>query len=124
MMDMNVIIANNIIAIMKKQNKKQIDLAKYIGISKQCVSKMLNGSRTINAIELNRIATFLNVSMDTLANIPNVINENNIVHAFMGRVASKEAKQALEIADKLSDMILFHKKIRDNGVKSMRVWEE
>ncbi len=124
MIDMNVIIANNIITIMKKQNKKQIDLAKNIGISKQCVSKMLNGSRTINAIELNRIATFLNVSMDTLANIPNVINENNIVHAFMGRVASKEAKQALEIADKLSDMILFHKKIRDNGVKSMRVWEE
>ena len=124
MIDMNVIIANNIITIMKKQNKKQIDLAKNIGISKQCVSKMLNGSRTINAIELNRIATFLNVSMDTLANIPNVINENNIIHAFMGRVASKEAKQALEIADKLSDMILFHKKIRDNGVKSMRVWEE
>ena len=124
MIDMNVIIANNIITIMKKQNKKQIDLAKNIGISKQCVSKMLNGSRTINAIELNRIATFLNVSMDTLANIPNVINENNIVHAFMGRVASKEEKQALEIADKLSDMILFHKKIRDNGVKSMRVWEE
>ena len=124
MIDMNVIIANNFITIMKKQNKKQIDLAKNIGISKQCVSKMLNGSRTINAIELNRIATFLNVSMDTLANIPNVINENNIVHAFMGRVASKEAKQALEIADKLSDMILFHKKIRDNGVKSMRVWEE
>ena len=124
MIDMNVIIANNIITIMKKQNKKQIDLAKNIGISKQCVSKMLNGSRTINAIELNRIATFLNVSMDTLANIPNVINENNIVHAFMGRVASKEAKQALEIADKLSDMILFHKKIRDNGVKSMRAWEE
>ena len=124
MIDMNVIIANNIITIMKKQNKKQIDLAKNIGISKQCVSKMLNGSRTINAIELNRIATFLNVSMDTLANIPNVINENNIVHAFMGRVASKEAKQALEIADKLSAMILFHKKIRDNGVKSMRVWEE
>lgn len=124
MIDMNVIIANNIITIMKKQNKKQIDLAKNIGVSKQCVSKMLNGSRTINAIELNRIATFLNVSMDTLANIPNVINENNIVHAFMGRVASKEAKQALEIADKLSDMILFHKKIRDNGVKSMRAWEE
>ena len=67
MLDMNLVIANNILMRLKEQSKKQVDLADGIGISKQIVSKMLNGSRAINAIELRKIAEYLGVTMDTLA---------------------------------------------------------
>ena len=59
MFDVNSMIAANIVAILKKQNRKQIDLAGALQTNKQTISKMLNGSRMINAIELKRIAEIL-----------------------------------------------------------------
>ena len=119
MNDVNMMIARNILTILKKQNKKQVDLVKVLKTNKQTVSKMLNGARMINAIELKQIAEFLNVRMEELTKIPENIPDTNIIHVFMGRVESEQAKNALEVADKLSDMILFHKKVRENGVEMM-----
>ena len=73
MVNMNEIISNNIINIMKQNGKKQIDLAGYLGVSKQIVSKMLSGVRVINAVELKKIAEFLSVSMESLVKIPGII---------------------------------------------------
>ena len=56
MLDVNMIIANNIQAELKKENKKQVELAEGIGVSKQTMSKMMNGVRVINAIELHKIS--------------------------------------------------------------------
>ena len=123
MLDMNCVIANNILILLKKQNKKQQDLAEGIGTSKQVVSKMLNGSRAINAIELSKIATFLNVSMDVLVKLPVIPQETSFTLAFMGRVTSDGGKKALEIADTLSDMILFHTRVRENGINMLQPWE-
>lgn len=123
MLDMNCVIANNILILLKKQNKKQQDLADGIGTSKQVVSKMLNGSRAINAIELSKIATFLNVSMDVLVKLPVIPQETSFTLAFMGRVTSDGGRKALEIADTLSDMILFHTRVRENGINMLQPWE-
>ena len=60
------IISNNIMNIMKQNGKKQIDLADYLGVSKQVISKMLTGGRMINAIELQKISEFLGTSMENL----------------------------------------------------------
>lgn len=122
MLDMNMVIANNIMHCLKKQNKKQTDMADGIGTTKQTVNKMLNGSRMINAVELKKIADYLGVKMDELTRLPDAIQEENIVHAFMGRVASQQAREALEIADKLSDMILFHSHVREKGTLMMEAW--
>lgn len=46
-----------------------------------------------------------------------------LIDAFMGKVESEEAKEALNIADKLSNMILFHSRVRDNGMAMMKPWE-
>ena len=124
MLDMNVVIANNVLNQLKQQNKKQQDLAAGIGVTKQIVSKMLNGSRAINAIELSKIAEFLNVSMETLVKLPNIPQETSFTMAFMGKVTSEGGRKALEIADTLSDMILFHAKVRENGTKLFQPWEE
>lgn len=64
---------------------------------------MLNGSRMINAIELKRISDFLGVSMEELTRIQAKTVDTDIVHAFMGKVNSEQAKNALAIADKLSE---------------------
>ncbi len=53
------IISNNIMNIMKQNGKKQIDLADYLGVSKQVISKMLTSGRMINAIELQKIANLI-----------------------------------------------------------------
>lgn len=122
MVDMNTIIANNIMNCLKKQKKKQTDLAEGIGTTKQTVNKMLNGSRMIHATELKNIADYLGVKMDELTRMPNVVQDKNVVHVFMGKVASQQAKDALLIADKLSDMILFHSRVRENGAVMMEAW--
>ena len=123
MFDVNAIIAANIVNILKKQNRKQMDLADALQTNKQTISKMLNGSRMINAAELKRIAEFLGVKMEELTKLQEACGDTDIVHVFMGKVESKEAKEALNIADKLSDMILFHKRVRDYGTAMMKSWE-
>jgi transcriptional regulator with XRE-family HTH domain len=123
MVNMNEIISNNIINIMKQNGKKQIDLAGYLGVSKQIISKMLSGVRVINAVELQKIAEFLGVSMESLVKIPQVIPETNAVKAFMGRVESTEAKEGLKIADEIADMICFYARTRENAEKMLQPWE-
>ncbi|MGN0324737.1 MAG: helix-turn-helix domain-containing protein [Lachnospiraceae bacterium] len=123
MINVNAIIAANIVAILKQQNRKQIDLAEALQTNKQTISKMLNGSRMINAIELKRIAEFLGVKMEELTKLRVNTVDTDIVHAFMGKVESEQAKEALQIADRLSDMILFHRKVRENGMTMMDSWE-
>lgn len=122
MVDMSMIIANNIMNYLKKQNKKQTDMACAIGTTKQTVNKMLNGSRMVSAIELKKIADYLGVKMEELTYITDTEQEVNVVHAFMGKVESQQAKRTLEIADELSDMILFHKRVRENGTDMLEAW--
>ena len=74
-------------------------------------------------IELKKIAEFLGVKMEELTKIPENTADTDIVHAFMGKVESEQAKEALQIADKLSDMILFHRKVRENGMTMLETWE-
>lgn len=124
MLDVNMMIANNIQAVMKKQNKKQIELADGIGVSKQTMSKIMNGARMINAIELRKIAEFLHVPMETLVKMPEKPIDTNVIHAFMGRVKTEEARQAIRVADEVSDLILFHTKVYENGRKMEQPWEE
>lgn len=123
MIDMNVMIAGNILALLRKQSKKQTDLAEALQINKQTVSKMLNGVRMIHAVELKQIADFLGVKMEELTKIRENAMDTDVIHAFMGKVESEQAKNALKIADKLSDMILFHSKVRENGTAMMEVWD-
>ncbi len=123
MVNMNEIISNNIMNNMKYNGKKQVELASFLGVSKQIVSKMLSGARIINAIELQQIAVFLNVSMESLVKIPQVIPETNTVKAFMGRVESEKAIEGLKLADELADMICFYARIQQNAEEMMQPWE-
>ena len=123
MTDLNLVIANNIHTLLKQQNKKQVELADALRTNKQTVSKMLNGTRMISAAELKQTADFLGVKMEDLTRIRENTEDTDIVRAFMGKVDSEQARNALEIADKLSDLILFHARVRENGTAMMEAWD-
>ena len=123
MVNINEIISHNIMNIMKQNDKKQVELAGYLGVSKQITSKMLSGARMINAIELQKIAEFLDVSMESLVRVPKEISETDTVKAFMGRVESQEAKDGLAIADEIANMICFYARTHENAKEMMQPWE-
>lgn len=123
MVDINVVVANNIADQMKKHNTKQIDLANAIGVKKQVMSKMLNGSRMINIEELRRIANYFQVSTDDLMQNPVTAYDGNVVMAFMGKVNTDAAKEALHTVDTLADMIIYHANVRDNAQLMSETWE-
>lgn len=122
MMNINLVIANNIIAIMEEKRIKQIDLAGAMNLTKQTISKMLNGSRMINAAELVRIAKILDVEIVELTKLPVTNQGDNALKVFMGSFESENAKSALAIADELADMIIFHAKVHNNAENMMKAW--
>lgn len=124
MVDMNAVIANNISRSLEKQNKKQVELADYLEVSRQTVNKMLSGVRTINASELRKIAEFLKTSMEELTTIPQNYEETDVFRVFMGKVGTEEAQQALNDIDKIIELILFHDKVRENGIVMREEWTD
>ena len=123
MVDINVVVANNILDQMKKHNTKQIELANAIGVTKQIMSKMLNGTRLISIAELHKIADYFNVQTDDLMKSSDIIYNMNVMKAFMGKVGSEDAREALRTADELADMIIFHANVRENARVMSETWE-
>lgn len=124
MIDMNAVIANNISMSLEKQNKKQVELAEYLKVSRQTVNKMLSGIRTITAGELRKIADFFGSSMEDLTTIPQNYEETDVFRVFMGKAGTEEARQSIRDIDKLIEMILFHDKVRENGIAMREEWTE
>lgn len=123
MIDVNMVVVNNIQKILTTKNISIIDLAYGTNISIETINKIMNGSKTINANDLHKIAEFLDVSLETLMKAQEFPTGTNTVNSFMGRVKSKEAQRGIEIADELSDMILFHTRVYENGKKMEKPWE-
>ena len=117
MNDSNMIIARNVFTLLKKQNKKRIDFAEALQIDKQIANRMLSGACMINGIKLKQISDFLGVEMEELTKISEYVLEADVIHTFIEKVESEQAKNTLQIADKLSEMILFHSKVRENGAE-------
>lgn len=123
MIDINLIIANNIMDQMRQRNTKQIELAKAIGVTKQVMSKMLNDSGLISIVELHRIADYFHVQVSDLMKLSTVSENDNVIQNLMCRVNSEAARQALCIADELADMIIFHANVRENVQSMMLPWD-
>ena len=123
MADINEIVVHNILNLMKKNTIKQFELADAIGVSKQTMSKMLNGSRLINVSELKLISKFFNVSVDELVKENIETDEINVIRVFMGKVNSDTARKALQTIDELADMIIFHADVKENAKEMSKTWE-
>lgn len=108
----------------REKEYKKSELADALHINKKTINKMLSGTSIINEIELRLIADYLGVNVRQLTSIDKEVNACNIIDLFNGKVDSKQANKSLEIADNLSDMILFHRKVRENGIEMMSTWNE
>ena len=119
MVDMDKIIIDNISKILKTQGKSYTDLAKQLGIDEKTMKQIIDGIKGIDAKQLQKIASYLNIDIKELSKIPTDFKELSFKSLFGDKVKSEGGKQALNIADELSDMILFHAKVRNNGEKMM-----
>ena len=88
------------------------------------MSKIMNGARAITAIELHKISEYLQVSMDSLMKMSEKPMDMSVIHSFMGRVKTEEARKGIQLADELSNMILFHAMVCENGKKMKQSWED
>lgn len=123
MIDVNMIIVNNIQRELTKKNISIIDLAYGTNISIESMNKIMNGSKTINVIVLHKIAEFLDVPIETFTKVQEFQADANAVNKFIGRIKSNETKRGIEVADELSDMILFHTRVYENGKKMEKPWK-
>ena len=48
----------------------------------------------------------------------------NSIRALLTRAKTEEAKEGIQLADELSDMILFHTRIKENGEKMEQPWDD
>ena len=117
MTDMNLVIAKNILTNLQAKKKRQKDLAAYLGVSPQIMSKIMNAERTISAIELKKISDFLDVSLNDLMSNPKSEEGFDVSLAFMGKISSEGGKKAVEIASLVADTIIFYDRIIENGKK-------
>ena len=117
MTDMNLVIAKNILTNLQAKKKKQKDLAAYLGVSPQIMSKIMNAERTISAIELKKISDFFDVSLNDLMSNPKSEEDFDVSLAFMGKISSEGGKKAVEIASLVADTIIFYDRIIENGKK-------
>ena len=52
-----------------------------------------------------------NRSMDCLMKMPDKPMYTNVIQSLMARVKIEEARKGIQLADRLSDMILFHARV-------------
>lgn len=122
MLDVDMMIVNNIQNQLKKENKKEVDLADGIGVSWQTISQIMNGARALNVVELHKISEYFHVSIENLMKMPEHSVDTSVIGTFMERVKTPEARRGIQIADELSDMILFHTKVYENGKRMEQPW--
>lgn len=123
MLNVDRIIADNIQSEMEKTGKTQYDLSKGTDISEQRINAIMCGAKSINAIELQKIAEYLEGPVSVLTKFPEVPEDTSLSNLYAGRIKSEEARKGVELADELSDMILFHIRVYKNGQKMEHPWD-
>ena len=94
---------NNIVSLLKEQNKKQIDLTNYLCLSKNIFSEWKSKRSTSYIKHLPKIAEFFGVSVDHLLGKENSTIENDFTYALYNELAhdlsDEQLKQLKQFAD-------------------------
>ena len=48
----------------------------------------------------------------------------NSIRALLARAKTEEVKEGIQLVNELSDMILFHTRIKENGEKMEQPWDD
>ena len=105
-------VGRNIQNQLVKRNITQQTLADALNVSKQVMSKIINGNKAINVDELGRIASFLNISTDELlarnGNMPQTHN-----FSFMGRIRNESTRDKIDLIKNVIDEIHLLEELSD-----------
>lgn len=96
----------NIRDAMRRKNKKQVHIARRLQLQRQTVHKMLNGSRTITAIELKEIADFLEVTTDELLAMPQQNQEKEVLRKIAKYAETSEAEKQIRAVETIIELYL------------------
>ena len=124
MVDMNSVIIVNIQKFIRTQDRTIKEIADGTGLSTTEVAQLLNGTKAITVPELKKFADFFGVTIQEFMQIHGDICYLSSIEQLKLKIVDGKYKEALDIADRLSDMILFLKKVRENVEKMMQVFEK
>ena len=124
-MNINEVIARNIINALRESNKTQQELSDVLGMTNKAVSSMLNGAQMISATALCKIANFLCVTVDSLVQV----NEKVVyspIDGILGKVNTPEGKEGIKIAEQLMNIYSYHHKFQTEEFKKKcnSVWSD
>lgn len=119
MIDIKIIIGNNIKDIMKKKHRSIDEMAEHLGLSRKKVARIIHGAVMLNADELQNISVFLNVSINDLIKLPSDICKG-ITCTTARNIKTLEAKEGLQIAYEIADMICFYSRVHENAEELMK----
>ncbi len=98
-------VGKNISHAMEKHGLTQQHLADQLGVSKQVMSKIINGKKAINVAELSQIASILGSSADMLLSVGNNSQEHKPGFFFMGAIHNEEARRNVDLLREAIDQI-------------------
>lgn len=101
------------ISIWLQQNGyTQNELSDRLGISKQVMSKIILGKKSVNIVEIQQIASVMNVSIDEL--MGNSLRSNGIQDPIMfmiGNLSNDKTKEKLQFLDHVMDELIELEKL-------------
>lgn len=97
---------------LEEQNYTQSDLAERLGISKQVMSKIINGKKAINLIEIKQIAEIMGMTIDELVGSSAKTNSIEDPIMFMiGKIDNDKTKEQLKFLDHVMDEMIQLEKL-------------
>ena len=99
-------VGKQISSVLAAKNMTQQSLANSLNISKQVLSKIIQGQKAINVSKISRIAAVLNVSIDSLLDVESSTPAEP-KFSFMGSIQNQETKEKIFLLKEAIDEILF-----------------
>ena len=117
-------LANNIKTIREKQNLMQKEVAMHIDVDKSTYSKIEKGLREVTVVELNKMASLFNLSVDEIINYDENLIPKEVVIEDKSSIEQMQLIQQLDEDDKqtifkLIDKMLTNKKFKDFFAKNV-----
>ena len=97
---------------------------KGINMSRETLSKIENGNRTVSAVELNAICKVLNIDINILFEED---EDDDLVTLFRKKNFSEKTVEEVEKLQDMIKMFIYQKKIYDGEFKPQKrkpLWEE
>lgn len=98
-------VLHKIIQLLKENNKKQIELTDYLGISKNAFTNWKIGDNSSYMKYLPKIAEFFGVSVDYLLGNKNSTAENNFTYALYDELAHDLSPEQIQQLKQFADFL-------------------